>query len=272
MRKMKLHKALGITAAVLGVAFAGQVAVRYFGQKPGPVYMASWRFSPKSMAEAVNLSKSVVEGRVTSVRRAPDLVVQAPGEPNNQDRIPQEVVTFAVERAYKGAGTGTVHVYQTGRSVGVSPIGRPAPTGAAPPRPAQLKRDAIPRPARIPVATTSMASTVMLENAPAYRVGERYVLFLTDGPRLTVQGAAVQTQAVISPEGRYRIGADNKIQPISQRAFADRAFAAGLRGQTHTSFLGALQKVPGLKVPTPQMPQPQMPRPQMPQMPKPPGQ
>lgn len=230
---MRLNKALGIGAAVLGAAFVIQVGVRYLQGPPGPVYMASWKHSPKSLEEAARVSKSVVEGKVTKVRRAAPLEVDAPGEPGGKDKVAQEVVTFEVVKTHKGKASKTVEVHRTGSSsVGAPPVaGRAAPTGAAPAEPAEKMKGAIPRPAQIPAAPAT-ATTVLLEDAPAYRVGDRYLLFLDDGPDVKLEGATVKTQTVISPEGRYRISAANKLEPISKRAFAeDKDFAAGLRGK-----------------------------------------
>ncbi|MEK7216136.1 MAG: hypothetical protein AAB289_11115, partial [Chloroflexota bacterium] len=178
---MKLNTALGIAAAVLGATFAGQVAVSYFFGKPGPTHFVSWQHYPKSAQEATALAKRIVEARVVNVRRGPDLVLQAPGEPGGADRIPQEVATLQVETDIKGTGPNQIEVSQTAAFIG-SPIGRPAPTGPAPPKPvAPDGRTGRDRPAQVPEATYPAAARHLLESAPPYQAGQRYVLFLTDG-------------------------------------------------------------------------------------------
>lgn len=64
----------------------------------------------------------------------------------------------------------------------------------------------------------------VLDGDPAYHVGETYVLFLTqreDGKYL-----------VVSPEGRYRIGANDQLVPVSKKEFAVKMQNVGLRGLT----------------------------------------
>lgn len=248
---MKVNKILGIAAVVLGAAFVVQVGIRYLQGPPAPVYMASWKHAPKSLEEATSLSKTVVEARVTRIRQATHLEVDAPGEPGGKDKIAQEVVTLEVVKTHKGTASKTVEVHRTGSSVpGQTRVaGRAAPTEGAPPEPAQKRKGAIPRPAQIPAAPAT-ATTVLLEDAPAYRVGDRYLLFLDDGPSVNLEGATVKTQTVISPEGRYHIGANNKLEPISRRAFEDKDFAVGLRGKDlpalETVLKQKLQMRPGM--------------------------
>ncbi|MEK6711259.1 MAG: hypothetical protein AABZ64_11855 [Nitrospinota bacterium] len=241
---MKLNTALGIAAAVLGATFAGQVAVSYFFGKPGPTHFVSWQHYPKSAQEATALAKRIVEARVVNVRRGPDLVLQAPGEPGGADRIPQEVATLQVETDIKGTGPNQIEVSQTAAFIG-SPIGRPAPTGPAPPKPvAPDGRTGRDRPAQVPEATYPAAARHLLESAPPYQAGQRYVLFLTDGPTL----GGKSTHTVISPEGRYHIGSGGALQPVTNRPSADADFGLNLRGKNLTNLRGKLQQIPGIQV------------------------
>lgn len=185
-------------------------------EEPQPRYIATWKNTPKNMAEAKSLADQIVLGRVTRVRRADDLVVEARGEPEGQDRIPIEVVTIRLEKYYKGGRPETIEVFHTGLSVGVPPSERRPPPGPPPARP----EGAIERPAVPPVPGKLESRTILLEDDPPYQRGERYLLLLMDGPEVRVDGGSVRTKAAISPEGRYRVTADNRIEPVTKRGFA----------------------------------------------------
>lgn len=129
---MKLDKVLPMIVGVLATALVAQVAERYL-DKPGPIYLASWKETPKDMTEAKRLARTIVTGVVTKVERANDLVVKAPGEPNNEDRIPIEVVTIKVEKAHKGERPEIVQVFRTGSTKDPGLKDRPAPPGPPPP-------------------------------------------------------------------------------------------------------------------------------------------
>lgn len=73
---------------------------------------------------------------------------------------------------------------------------------------------------QLPRPTEAQTRTILLEDDPPYKVGERQLLLLTDGPTVTGAGASVKTQRPISPEGRYRIKPDNKIEPVAIKGFA----------------------------------------------------
>jgi hypothetical protein len=211
---MKLERVLRLSVPVLAVTFAAQFAIVYL-DKPGTIYHASWKHNPKSLEEAKGLAKHIVTGVVTKVERGDDLVVHAAGEPNQQDRIPIEVATLKVEGHHKGAQDQEIKVFRTGAHKATA-LKRP-PTGPAPPKPA---KGAVDRPAQPPRLTEEMTRTVLLEDSPPYRPGERYVLFLEDGPTVKVAGAEMKTQRPISPEGRFFVSPDDKIHPVSAHPFA----------------------------------------------------
>ncbi|MDX1429595.1 MAG: hypothetical protein R3282_04870, partial [Rhodothermales bacterium] len=62
---------------------------------------ASWANTPETLEQAVGLSSEIVMGRVTRVRRAADLNISAPGEPNDANAIPVEAITIQLEKLYK---------------------------------------------------------------------------------------------------------------------------------------------------------------------------
>lgn len=227
---MKLNKVLSMVVALLAGALVVQVAVLK-PQGPQERWIASWAHSPKTMDEAKNLAKQIVKGRVVNIRRGDDLVVKVPGEPNDEDRIPIEVITFALEGAYKGTAQKTVEVFQTGLS--------PMPEkGAIPAMPPDKKHGGQPIAAGRKASPTLLERrTVLLDDAPPYKVGEQYALFLMDGPTVNVAGSPVKTQALISPEGRYAITPDDKLRPVTMRAFAGQ-----LRGQKVSALEQQLPK------------------------------
>ena len=212
---MKLRKVFLTTVGLLAGALLLQVA-SIIHEKPQPRYFATWKNTPKNMAEAKSLADQIVLGRVTRVRRADDLVIGAPGEPEGQDRIPIEVVTIKLEKSYKGAKPETIELFHTGLSVGVPPSERRRPPGPPPERP----EGAIERPAAERVPGKLESRTIFLEDDDEYEQGGRYFLLTVDGPEVRVDGVPVRTKALISPEGRYRVKADNRIEPATKRGFA----------------------------------------------------
>lgn len=221
------------SAVVLTVLLAVQLTVYGVETSPEPsqpeTLAARWVNSPDSLAEAVKLSESIVVGKVMKIDRAEDFVIKPPGNPGkekgeeevekgpsrrgtekmseearehrhkhdrdegehavdvareNKDtmvlRIPNEVLMINVQKVLKGESVGKqLSLYHTGLSY--KPTRRGSERG---------KRDVKP-----PV----------LNDDPAYRRGERYLLFLSEGPEMTVGGERIQTRRLISPEGRFLI-------------------------------------------------------------------
>ncbi len=240
---MKAPKAFVIAVAVLLGVLLIQLAVSFFPEQE-PHTIAIWKNRPNSMAQAKRLANQIVTGRVAKIERADDLVVKAPGEPNDEVRIPVEVITITIEKSHKGGplrlrllprlpgqprprpAQRTVQIFHTGLSVGIPIEGRAEPpTAERPPRPP----GGVPRPAQIRKPTGEEARTIILHDDPAYKVGERYVLLLMDGPAVKVRGTLIATKAPVSPEGRYRITADDQIEPVTQRGFAGQLKGKSVR-------------------------------------------
>ena len=195
---MKLDKGVkffSISIVVLGATFAVQLGL-HIKQRPQQRSFASWKDRPDTIMQAKELADQIVLAKVSKVQRADDLVVKAPGEPGDEDRIAIEVVTITVEKMYKGQKQGLIRMFHTGLSAGPHVKARQVPPEQQP------------------------QSVVLLEDDPPYQVGERYVLLLRDGPNVTVERQSVKTKAVISPEGRYRITERNEIEPVTERGFA----------------------------------------------------
>jgi hypothetical protein len=98
-----------------------------------------------------------------------------------------------------------------------TPATEPDPNTAPPPKPP----DGNERP-RGPVdrSRDDEARTFVLDDDPPYRNGERYVLFLRKGPRLTAQGATIDTDTIVAPEGRFLVKQNDRLEPASKRGFA----------------------------------------------------
>jgi len=162
-------------------------------------------------------------------------------------------VTLKIDKTMKGAAAQSVEVFRTGLSV--DPLfDRPAPK--TPPDAAERPKDAVGDPSKLPRPTREQANRYSIHDDPPYQVGQRYLLMLTKGPEIA-KGA----KRVVSPEGRFFVGADNRLIPASQRAFA-----AQMRGKALTDVEGELLKLrppiklqPGLQQ-VPQVPvQPKLP-------------
>jgi len=201
---------------LLLVALVAQIGYSY-ANRPASKYAALWVDKPANIAQANKLAERIVVGKVVKVQRAKDLVVKVRGEPNGVVRIPVEVVTLKVSKTIKGSASGKIKVFHTGLSVGTPVIKRRPPTGRPPKKPV----GAVERPASLPRPGSEFESrTVMLHDDPSYKKGEKYLLFLRKGPTLKVRGRRVLTQAMISPEGRYRVTTSDKIVPMVKRGFA----------------------------------------------------
>jgi len=204
MKSQNFNRFLQGTIAVLFVAFAGQVGYEYWLNKPEPVLMASWAFEPRTLAEAKGLAKEVVEAQVTKVERADDLIIPAPGEPGNVERIAIEVVSMKVKGAMKGQPAQDIQLFRT---AGIPVTRNDMPNmKEAPPRP----KGAANPPAR---PTPFMENTINIHDDQDYKVGEDYVMFLREGPEVRVKGQRVATKTLLNPSTRFRVEKDNRITP-----------------------------------------------------------
>lgn len=77
-------------------------------------WRATWVFHPRSLAETRQRATAIVTARVTAVTKGPDIVVAAPGEPNGEDRLETQRVTFEVLKTYKGKAGDTITLFRTG--------------------------------------------------------------------------------------------------------------------------------------------------------------
>jgi hypothetical protein len=210
MNPMKTKQLVLAIWLLLG-GIVAQIAFSLIRPAPLPM-MASWVNNPKSLQEAKDSSDEIVTGRVTRVRRGDDIVTEIPGMPGGRDAIPVEVVTIKVDKQLKGGGKKeTIEVFHTGLSKGNHPSDR----GDKPPEPPPPDAK---KPAREVDKSRSEARPILLMDDPDYQAGEQYVLFLRPGPKVTAEGAAVETKRVLSPEGRYKVKQDGKLEPASRRA------------------------------------------------------
>jgi hypothetical protein len=197
----------GILQGIIGcllVAFIGQVGYEYFFNKPEPVLLASWAYEPRNLAEAKGLAQEIVEAQVMNVERADDLITKAPGEPGGIDRIAVEVVTMKVNGAMKGRPGQEIQVFRTA-GIPVNKRGMP-PMSQAPPRP----KGAANPPKQITPFTENM---VNIHDDVEYKPGERYMMFLREGPNVRMKGRVVPTKSLLNPSTRFRIGKDNRVMP-----------------------------------------------------------
>ncbi|MGH7428429.1 MAG: hypothetical protein ACREJ4_08775 [Candidatus Methylomirabilaceae bacterium] len=252
-RWSSINRILVISAVILTAGLVVQVVRGVNRLQHHGKYMMLPAFEPQTLAEADRLADQVVVGQVVSLRRGADLVSKAPGEPGDVDRIPTEIVTLKIDKTMKGPAAQSVEVFRTGLSV--DPLfDRPIPK--TPPDTAERPKDAVGDPSKLPRPTREQANRYSVHDDPPYQVGQRYLLMLTKGPEMA-KGA----RRLVSPEGRFFVGADNRLIPASQRAFAPQ-----MRGRALTDIEGELLKLrppvklqPGLQ-PVPQVPgQPKLP-------------
>lgn len=185
---MKITRFLIVGNAVFVLLLLAQIAVRPAPPQGGVTMMATWAERPPDVESTTELADSVISARVVKIRKSA-LTVDAPGEPGGKDSIPVEVITLQVTdddiKGKKKKGD-TIELFHTGHS-GEKGEGHNT-----------------------------------LFGDPAYKVGEEYVLFVREGPTLKVDGQAVQTQAIISPEGRWKIDQNRNAQPISDMDWAKK--------------------------------------------------
>ena len=163
------------------------------------------------------------------MRRADDLVTKADGEPNAEDRIPVELVTIRVEKQYKGKRE-TIELFHVGGEPSPASLKEP-PMSEAPPKPKGRTPDypqgAVDRSQR--PATRGAVRKFILKDDPEYKQGERYLLFVRKGPKITEGGQALETMAIISPTTRFRLSAANKLEPVTDTGFAPQVKGRDLK-------------------------------------------
>ena len=205
MKSSLTNRILQSVIGCLLVAFTGQVSYEYFFNKPEPVLLAAWAYEPRNLSEAKGLAQEIVEAQVMNVERADDLVTHAPGEPGGIDRIAVEVVTMKVHGAMKGRPGQEIQVFRTA-GIPVNKRGMP-PMSEAPPRP----KGAPDPPKQIMPFNENM---VNIHDDVEYKPGERYVMFLREGPSVGMKGKMVPTKSLLNPTTRFRIQNDNRIMPL----------------------------------------------------------
>lgn len=229
---MKFEKILGRGLLAMAALFLAQLAFAQWSQPNQPTLTASWVNNPHSMEELLGLSEAVVHARVQNVQPAADLVTEAPGEPEGHDRIPMEVVTLQVVDRIGGReeGPNTIQLFHTGLSKAP-----PATEGER--RPPGPPPEGVRQPSSPPALGSADSRTVILSDDPPYRRGEEYVLMLRRGPEVRAGGRTIQTQRVVSPEGRYHVR-NGRLEPVSERA----EFARQQRGRSLEQMKEAVER------------------------------
>ena len=215
---LKPLKVLSVAGALLLFGLLGQIGMRYMA-KPDVQLMAVWKDVPKSPEEAADLADEVIVGQVVRVRKADDLVTKTGEE---EDRIPVELVTIRVEKAYKGR-PDRIELFHVGGEPSPASLKEP-PMSEAPPKP---ERGAIEKSRR--PATRGPVRKVLLKDDPEYKQGERYLLFVRKGPKVTEGGRATGTMAIVSPTTRFRLSAGNKLETVTDIGFAPRVKGRDLK-------------------------------------------
>ncbi len=274
---MTLNRVLALTSVALGallviqVVFAPRLILRASDGKPPAVrYMhASWVDNAATLKDGHAQSDHVILAEVVGLRKGPDLVVPAAGEPTGEDRIPTTIVSLSVKKTYKGTAAGMVELMQTGHSTDalqvpapadVSPIPAPGGSGSSGgrdgdndndvdhhgkgkghqkgSRAAGMSTQSPPKPS----AGDSSRATI-LEDDPPYQPGEKYVLFLKDmqpAPASALALAAVSPamKRSLAPEGRYQVTKGDHLKPSTNR----KGFAPNWKGRPLSDLESELAK------------------------------
>jgi len=242
---MALNRALALTSVALGATLAIQVALvsHRNSQPPQRRLHASWVNHANTLKEGLDQSDHVILGEVVELRKGPDLVIPAAGEPGGEDRIETTIVKLKVHKTYKGAPGEGVELMQTGHSTDAVLLpGNPFPATARDDDKSKSKikskRNVQGQSTTSPIGPTAGDSrATILEDDPPYLVGEKYVLFLKDPQHSPSSAAALAglsptTKRVLAPEGRLQITKSDHLKPATTR----RGFAPNLVGRSLTEF------------------------------------
>ncbi len=184
-----------VAAGALTLALVGQFA--YFNlSQATPTSHAVWAFQPKSFSDVANKASTVIEAQVVAVSNGKAIITEAKGEPDGVNVVPTQYITFKVLKATKGANEGqTLTVFRTGGETTYTP--KPAAGKGNSTNPSGEK-----------------VQVLLLNDDPAYKVGEKHFLLLEAGPDNTLRP--------VSPEGRYLIAADGKLQAVTHSDVASQ--------------------------------------------------
>jgi hypothetical protein len=235
-RLRTINLVLSISALLLAGLLIAQVTLNARHHHPMTGLHASWRFAPQNLGEMDQMANEVVVGRVTNIRRGNDIMLTVDGEPGNMDRIPTEIVTMQVEQKLKGTPGQQIEIFHTGLSLDTELLNMPVPKKPVP----SGQKAPDPRTMRKP--TPQEGNRYMVHDDPGYQPGERYLLYLKQGPDF-----AKGTRRIVAPEGRFMIAGDNKLLSA-----VDRGAAMQLKGKAIGDALKEIQSLP--KLPVPQVP------------------
>ena len=239
---MTLNRVLALTSVALGAVLVIQVALvnSQNVQPPQRRFHASWVNHANTLKQGLDQSDHVILGEVIQLRKGPDLVIPAAGEPSGEDRIETTIVKLKVHKTYKGAPAEGVELMQTGHSTDAVLLpGNPLSAGQDNSHvQVKGKRRVQGQSTTSPVGPTAGESrATILEDDPPYLVGEKYVLFLKDMQRseksaVALAGVSRAMTRVLAPEGRLQITKSDHLKPATTR----RGFAPNLVGRSLTEF------------------------------------
>jgi hypothetical protein len=239
---MTLDRVLALTSVALGAVLVIQVALvnSLNFQPPQHRFHASWVNHANTLKEGLDQSDHVILGEVIQLRKGPDLVIPAAGEPSGEDRIETTIVKLKVHKTYKGAPGEFVELMQTGHSTDAvllpgNPFSAAQDNGNVQIKGKRRVQGQSTTSPKGPTAGDSRAT--ILEDDPPYLVGEKYVLFLKDMQRsdksaVALAGVSRAMTRVLAPEGRLQITKSDHLKPATTR----RGFAPNLIGRSLTEL------------------------------------
>lgn len=183
-----------VAAATLAIVLVGQFAYVNLNQRM-PTAHAVWAFQPKNFSEVADKATVIAEAQVVAVAKGKDIVTGAKDEPEGINVVPTQYITFKVLKGQKNASEGQIlTVFRTGGETYV-PVAEPEGKGDS---------------TSAPVGTK--VKVLLLDDDPAYNVGDRHFLLLEAGPDNTLRP--------VSPEGRYLIKSDGTLAAVSSSEVA----------------------------------------------------
>lgn len=73
-----------------------------------------WAFQPKGIEDVKARATNIVLAEVVDIYKGPDIVGDAPGEPDGKVHIPTERITLKVLKRLKGSEAGKMVIFRTG--------------------------------------------------------------------------------------------------------------------------------------------------------------
>lgn len=204
LTKPSMNKLMLFSILTLSVTLGVQMIITPPKQYRENNVLANWAESPETLGEAEKLATKIVISRVINVHKGKDLVIKQANEPSGEMRIPTEVITLHVDNTLKGKPQSVIKLFRTGTSQYTV-------------KPRKIPKEYLDEIQASDTEALEYVDTFLLEGDPQYTIGERYLLFLTDGPKL-----GAELKRVVAPEGRYIIDASDSLIAVQNKGLGKK--------------------------------------------------